>query len=74
MIFLLYEKWKEQTCCYDLNDLVNHIIRQVKTEAFKAEMLVHFLMVDEVQDLTQNIISLFMMLTEQNVFFSGDTA
>jgi hypothetical protein len=35
---------------------------------------VHFLMVDEVQDLTQNVISLFMMLAEKNVFFSGDTA
>jgi superfamily I DNA/RNA helicase len=31
-------------------------------------------MVDEVQDLTQNAISLFMMLAEKNVFFSGDTA
>jgi hypothetical protein len=31
-------------------------------------------MVDEVQDLTQNMISLLMMLAERNVFFSGDTA
>jgi superfamily I DNA/RNA helicase len=36
--------------------------------------MVHFLMVDEVQDLTQNIITLFMMLAERNVFFCGDTA
>ena len=40
----------------------------------KDYQMVHFLMVDEVQDLTQNVISLFMMLAEKNVFFSGDTA
>jgi len=31
-------------------------------------------MVDEVQDLTQNVISLLLSMAEQNVFFSGDTA
>ena len=31
-------------------------------------------MVDEVQDLTQNVISLLMNLTDKNIFFSGDTA
>jgi len=31
-------------------------------------------MVDEVQDLTQNIVSLLMTLTQKNIFFFGDTA
>jgi len=31
-------------------------------------------MVDEVQDLTPNILKLLMNLTERNVFFAGDTA
>lgn len=53
---------------------MNHILRQVKVSMLKPTQIVHFLMVDEVQDLTQNIISLFMMLAEKNVFFSGDTA
>ena len=34
----------------------------------------HFLMVDEVQDLTQNLISLLMTMAEKNIFFTGDTA
>lgn len=59
---------------YDINDLTNHILRQVKVNLMKESQTVHFLMVDEVQDLTQNAISLFMMLAEKNVFFSGDTA
>lgn len=31
-------------------------------------------MVDEVQDLTQNVISCLLTLAEHNIFFSGDTA
>lgn len=31
-------------------------------------------MVDEVQDLTKNIISLLMTMADKNIFFSGDTA
>lgn len=34
----------------------------------------HFLMVDEVQDLTQNLISLLMTMAKKNIFFTGDTA
>jgi hypothetical protein len=31
-------------------------------------------MVDEVQDLTPNVLRLFMTLVEKNIFFCGDTA
>jgi len=31
-------------------------------------------MLDEVQDLTQNILSLLVSIVERNVFFVGDTA
>ena len=40
----------------------------------KETQMIHFLMVDEVQDLTQNMISLLMNLAQKNIFFSGDTA
>ena len=33
----------------------------------------HFLIVDEVQDLAQNIITLCLLHAETNVFFSDDT-
>ena len=74
-VFLRYEQWKAEQGSYDLNDLVNHIHQQIKQEHFKRETRsVHFLMVDEVQDLTQNVISCLLTLAEHNIFFSGDTA
>ena len=74
MIFLKYEQWKVEFRAYDLNDLVNHVLKQVRKNYLKSTQSVHFLMVDEVQDLTQNMISLLMTLVEKNIFFSGDTA
>lgn len=74
-MFLRYEQWKQEQGSYDLNDLVNHINFQIKNDYFKKETrTVHFLMVDEVQDLTQNVIHCLLSLAEQNIFFSGDTA
>jgi len=71
MIFLKYESWKEQMKAYDFMDVVNHVAAQVKGSA---RQKIHFLMVDEVQDLTPNILQLFLSLVERNIFFSGDTA
>ena len=59
---------------YDLNDVVNHILQQLRSGMVKEAQLIHFLMVDEVQDLTQNVITLLMSLAQKNIFFSGDTA
>lgn len=59
---------------YDLNDVVNHVLIQIRSDFIKDFQAIHFLMVDEVQDLTQNIIGLLMSLAQKNVFFSGDTA
>ena len=73
-IFLKYEQWKQQFRAYDQNDVVNHIFRQMKRGLFIGMPKMHFLMVDEVQDLTQNLISLLMTMAEKNIFFSGDTA
>ena len=74
MIFLRYEQWKSQMRAYDMNDVVNHVLKQIRSDFLKETQLIHFLMVDEVQDLTKNIISLLMTMADKNIFFSGDTA
>lgn len=74
MIWVRYEQWKTEMRAYDINDVVNHILQQLKSDVLKESQIIHFLMVDEVQDLTQNIISLLMNLAQKNIFFSGDTA
>ena len=73
-IWVRYEQWKNEMRAYDLNDVVNHILSQIKSDVLKETQQIHFLMVDEVQDLTQNMISLLMNLAQKNIFFSGDTA
>ena len=74
MIWVRYEQWKSEMRAYDINDVVNHILQQIRSDFLKETQIIHFLMVDEVQDLTQNIITLMMSLAEKNIFFSGDTA
>lgn len=74
MIWVRYEQWKSEMRAYDINDVVNHILQQIRSDFLKETQIIHFLMVDEVQDLTQNIITLLMSLAEKNIFFSGDTA
>lgn len=59
---------------YDFMDVVNHVYSQIKNGNISKSQKVHFLMVDEVQDLTPNILRLFMVLVEKNIFFCGDTA
>ena len=73
-IWVKYEQWKTEMRAYDMNDVVNHILQQIRSDVLKETQMIHFLMVDEVQDLTQNMISLLMNLAQKNIFFSGDTA
>ena len=68
-----YEKWKQSMQAYDFNDVVNHIIVQSRY-GLKSSQVIHFLMVDEVQDLTPNVLMLLTNITEKNIFFCGDTA
>ena len=74
LVWVRYEQWKSELRAYDLNDVVNHVLQQLRADYLKEFQMVHFLMVDEVQDLTQNIIGLLMSLSHKNVFFTGDTA
>jgi hypothetical protein len=54
-------------------DIVNHILRELKGAQYRGTPI-HFMLVDEVQDLTAATIKLLLNITEQNVYFAGDTA
>jgi len=58
---------------FDFMDIVNHILREL-TGSFYRGTPIHFMLVDEVQDLTAATIKLLLKITEQNVYFAGDTA
>jgi ATP-dependent exoDNAse (exonuclease V) beta subunit len=58
---------------YDFQDVVNYILYQVSFFGYRGVPL-HFMMIDEVQDLTHSTLMLLLRVTEQNLFFSGDTA
>lgn len=54
-------------------DVVNYILNQIKSNRYSGPSI-HFLMIDEVQDLPHATLFLLIKLTEYGVFFSGDTA
>lgn len=58
---------------YDLIDVVNYINTQFRWSGYYGPSI-HYLMIDEVQDLPHSIIYLLSRVAEQGVFFSGDTA
>ena len=68
-----YENWKNRIGAYDFQDFVRHIKLQLDRFGYKGNRI-HFLMVDEVQDCTGNLLKVLMSVTEQHLFFAGDTA
>ena len=54
-------------------DVVNYIVNQLNWYGYNGPPI-HFIMVDEVQDLTHSILLLLLKVTEQSLFFAGDTA
>ena len=72
-VFLEYERWKVRLGAYDFQDVVNYILYQISFYGYNGVPL-HFMMIDEVQDLTHATLLLLLRVTEQNLFFSGDTA
>lgn len=75
-IFLEYERWKQAENAFDQTDLIQHILQSGKATSrwYNTEMGMDFLMIDEVQDLTPKALQLLLNLTNQNVYFAGDTA
>ncbi|KAM3131736.1 hypothetical protein pb186bvf_016132 [Paramecium bursaria] len=72
-LYIKYEKWKMENKYYDLMDAVNYILMNIKKSHYNFHKI-HYLMVDEVQDLPDNILILLKKVTQFNVVFSGDTA
>ena len=70
-LYVKYEDWKTKNNLYDFMDVVKHVYfyypKYWKTK-------VDYLIVDEVQDLTPLTIQLLVSVTNNNVFFCGDTA
>lgn len=72
-IFYQYEDWKCKQGGYDLLDVVNYILNQIRFGKYYMTPI-HYMMVDEVQDLPHAILLLLSQVTEQGMFFCGDTA
>lgn len=72
-LFIVYERWKVREDAYDMQDVVNYLLNQVSFYGYNG-VPVHYMMVDEVQDLTPATLYLLLHLTKQKLFFSGDTA
>ncbi|EAR83702.2 hypothetical protein TTHERM_00827190 (macronuclear) [Tetrahymena thermophila SB210] len=70
-----YQKWKYSKKYFDLNDVINYIIKNILEGNYNSENgYFHYLFVDEVQDLNCACLYLLCLLTEQNVYLGGDTA
>lgn len=72
-IYCMYERWKGESSAYDILDLVNYLLVQIRFGRYHGTPI-HYMMVDEVQDLPHAILLLLTQITEQGLFFSGDTA
>lgn len=72
-IFCMYERWKLAQGAYDILDIVNYILTQMRFGRYNGTPI-HFMMVDEVQDLPHSILLLLSNVTEQGLYFAGDTA
>ncbi|KAL4497136.1 hypothetical protein ABPG72_019456 [Tetrahymena utriculariae] len=70
-----YQKWKYEKKYFDLNDIINYIIKNILDGNYdSANGYFHYLFVDEVQDLNCACLYLLCLLTEQSVYLGGDTA
>ena len=67
-----YENYKKDKY-FDMQDVVNHLIRQVKLEFKNNIKLLDFLFIDEVQDLTINQIYLLSLIAKNVEMYGGDT-
>jgi superfamily I DNA/RNA helicase len=74
--FIKYEKMKVKNGDFDMADLVIDLHRRLRVERYEGDEI-HFVYVDEVQDLTLSQIALFKYIcknVEEGFVFSGDTA
>ena len=70
-VCMLYEEYKKGKY-FDIQDLVNFLIRQVKLE-FKDIKLIDYLFLDEIQDLTISQVYLLALVSKHCKIYAGDT-
>jgi len=70
-VCILYEDYKKGKY-FDIQDLVNFLIRQVKLE-FKDVKLIDYLFIDEIQDLTISQVYLLILISKHCKIYAGDT-
>ena len=68
---MIYEDYKKGQY-FDIQDLVNFLIRQVKLE-LKDVKLIDYLFIDEIQDLAINQIYLLILVSKYCKIYAGDT-
>ena len=71
-VCMIYEEYKNNNNYFDIQDLVNFLIRQVKLE-LKNVKLIDYLFIDEIQDLTISQIYLLILVSNQVKIYAGDT-
>lgn len=72
-IYEWYEEWKLQDRGFDLMDIINYVLARVVRSSYCGPPI-HYLMIDEVQDLPYVFILLLSLVVETGVFFCGDSA
>lgn len=75
-IFKAYEKRKAVNGEFDVADIVIDLLRRLRNERYAGDQM-HFVYIDEVQDLSMGQISLFKYICQnfsEGFVFSGDTA
>ena len=70
-VCMLYEDYKKGKY-FDIQDLVNFLIRQVKLE-LKDVKLIDYLFIDEIQDLTISQVYLLVLVSKHCKIYAGDT-
>lgn len=71
--FCQYERWKIRAGGYDIMDAVNYILNIIRFRGYEGPEI-HYVMIDEVQDLPHAIVYLLSKTATYGVFYSGDTA
>ena len=72
--FILYEEWKAKNNYFDIQDLVNYLIRQVNIELVPNNIkLIDILLIDEIQDFSINQLYLMNLISKDIKVLAGDT-
>ena len=73
-IFEKYEKWKANNNYFDMQDVVNYLIREVNIELVpKHRKLLDLVFIDEVQDFSINQLYLLFLISRDIKVLAGDT-